>query len=127
MAYTAGMRRFRHITVLLLLLAYAGQSMAMLAMPCFMMGEASTAMSSDMTGMDHAGHDMGSDDTAASDATSCCEGGSFCSVNHCQSMVALADITVFATNTFAPARRDAVPFSSLDLSLVSLYRPPITR
>ena len=133
MAYTAGMKRFRHITVLLLLLAYAGQSMAMLATPCFMMGVASTAISSDMAGMDHSGHDMalvdhdmGPGDTTASDGN-CCESGGFCSINHCQSMAALTDLTAFDANIFAPARRDAVPSSSLNLSLVSLYRPPITR
>ena len=127
LAYTAHMKRFRHLITLLLLLAYVGQSVAVSGAPCFMMGAASGAMSADMAGMNHSGHDMGSPEQVVADGSSCCDGGGFCSMSHCQSIAGLAETAVSDTVTYTGVRLDTASFSSPSFSSGSLYRPPISR
>ena len=67
--------------VLLLLLAFAGQSVLAASTPCLMMSGPADDMPHDMSAMGHAGHEM----PAAGDAPQpdCC-GGGYCSASNCE-------------------------------------------
>ena len=125
MAYTTHMGRFRYIVTLLLLLTYAGQSLAGVGASCSNMGSASGEMSAGMHDMDHSGHDMESASQVSGD--SCCDGGGFCSMSHCQSVAALTDTGFAGAIAHAAVYHDARPFSSLNSFSGSHYRPPISR
>ena len=129
MAYTVPMKRFRHMITSLLLLAYMGQSLAAVAMPCFTMasGSASGDMSAAVAGMDHSGHHMAPVEQAATGSENCCDGGGFCSMSQCQAVVALTGATLPGAASYAAIHHDASPFSPLKLPRASLYRPPIPR
>jgi hypothetical protein len=109
------------ILALLLLLAYAGQSVVVVSAPCQMMSGPVSGMEHDMTAMDHAGHAMPSAGEAP--PMDCCEGG-YCSASHCQMVPGMP-------SPFPPASVDlnivlaAATTVSAALSLPeSLYRPP---
>lgn len=121
------MKRFRHMITSLLLLAYMGQSLAAVAMPCFTMGSAPGEMNADMAAMDHSGHHMASVEQTSTDNKNCCDSGGFCSMSQCQSVVALTEATQSGAFTYAAVRNDAPPFSHFMVSSDSLYRPPISR
>jgi hypothetical protein len=121
------MERFRHMIISLLLLAYIGQSLAAVAMPCFTMGSASGEMSNTLAGMDHSGHPMTSVEQAATGSENCCDSDGFCSMSQCQAVVALTVATLSGGATYAAIRNDVPLFSPLNISSVSLYRPPISR
>ena len=121
------MERFRHIVISLLLLAYMGQSLAAVAMPCFNMGSAPGDMGGAMAGMDHSDHHMASAEQAVTDSESCCDSGGFCSMSQCQAVVALTVATLPGVAVYAAILNDAPLFSPLNVSSASLYRPPISR
>jgi hypothetical protein len=124
------MDRFRHMITSLLLLACMGQSLAAVAMPCFTMGSGSAPgeMSAAMAGMDHAAHHTASVEQAATaGGESCCDSGGFCSLSQCQAVVALTEATLPGVATYAAIHNEASPFSPLNISSASLYRPPISR
>jgi hypothetical protein len=121
------MERFRHLIISLLLLAYMGQSLAAVAMPCFNMGSAPSDMSGAMSGMDHSGHHMGSVEQAATGSESCCDSDGFCSISQCQAVVALTVAILPGAAVDAAIHNDALLFSSLNIPSGSLYRPPISR
>ena len=127
MAYTAPMGRFRHTIISLLLLAYMGQSLAAVAMPCFNMGSAPGDMSGVMSGMDHSDHHMVPVEQADTGSESCCDSGGFCSISQCQAVVALTVATLPGVAVDATIHNDASLFSPLNISYASLYRPPISR
>ena len=127
MAYTAPMERFRHLIISLLLLAYMGQSVAAVAMPCFAMGSAAGEVSGAMAGMDHSGQPMASMGPTTTGSESCCDSDGFCSISQCQAAVALTVATLPGAATYAAIRNDTPLFSPLNISSVSLYRPPISR
>jgi hypothetical protein len=121
------MERIRHIIISLLLLAYMGQSLAAVAMPCFNMGSAPGDMSGVMSGMDHSDHHMASVGQADTGSESCCDSGGFCSISQCQAVVALTVAALPGVASYAAIHNEASPFSPLNLSYASLYRPPISR
>ena len=121
------MERFRHMIISLLLLAYMGQSLAAVAMPCFSMGSAPDKVSAPMAGMDHSAHHMQAVGQTATGSESCCDSGSFCSISQCQAVVALTEATLSGVATYAAIHNEASPFSPLKISFGSLYRPPISR
>ena len=120
------MKRFRHLFISLLLLAYMGQSLAAVAMPCFTMAAGSGAMSADMAGMDHSGHSMAPVEQTVAGG-SCCDSDDFCSMSQCQAVVALVEATPSGAVTYAAVHNGAPLFSPLNISSASLYRPPISR
>jgi hypothetical protein len=117
------MKQTRHLFVMLLLLAYTGQSLVAVGAPCFMMPSSSPDSAVDTVGMDHSGHDMSGE--AADSGSGCCDGGGFCSMSECQSAVAVP--------LFVPPWDTAHPISFIlaqtasapILHSSSLYRPPI--
>ena len=121
------MERFRNLIISLLLLAYMGQSLAAVAMPCFAMGSAPGEISGAMSGMDHSGHHMAPVEQADTGSESCCDSGGFCSISQCQAVVALTVATLSAVAVDAAIHNDAPLFSPLNVSSASLYRPPISR
>ena len=121
------MKRFRYLITSLLLMAYMGQSLAAVAVPCFAMGSASGEMSAAMAGMDHSGHHIASVDQTVTGSESCCDSGGFCSMSQCQAAVALTEATLSGAASYAAIHNDAPSFSPLNLSWASLYRPPISR
>ena len=127
MAYTVVMKRFRHLITSLMLLAYMGQSLAAVAMPCFTMGSASGEMSAAMSGMDHSGHYMAPVEQTATGSESCCDSDGFCSISQCQAVVALTAATLPAAANYAAIHNNNPPFLPLNVSYASLYRPPISR
>jgi hypothetical protein len=131
------MNTSKQLMVLLLLLAYAGQSLAAVAMPCLMMGPApdgsgtaaNTYMpaNADMAGMNHAGHQMKSADvTLQSGASSCCDGG-LCSMSHCQSVVALPQTQLSGGLVVQAILHDVAVVTSHSPPIDTLFRPPISR
>lgn len=123
--------------VLLLLLAYAGQSLAAVAMPCLMMGPApdgsGTAANTympagaDMAGMNHASHQMNTGDaTQHSGSSNCCDGG-FCSMSHCQSVVALPQTQLSGGLVVQAILHDVAAVISHSPPTDNLFRPPISR
>jgi hypothetical protein len=127
MAYNGPMRPLRYLLTLLLLSVYVGQSLAAVGAPCFMMNSTPTQLSGDMADMDHAAHHMASMEEAVAASDSCCEGGGFCSMSHCQSVVALPDTALIGAASYVAVYRDTSSFLSLRLPSGSLYRPPISR
>jgi len=127
MAYTVAMKRFRHLFTSLLLLAYMGQSLAAVAMPCSSMGSAPDEVSAPVVGMDHSAHHLQSVELTDTGGESCCDSGGFCSMSQCQAVVALTEATLSGVATYAAIPNEASPFSPLNLSSGSLYRPPISR
>ncbi|MDH3991649.1 MAG: hypothetical protein OEV47_01995 [Gammaproteobacteria bacterium] len=115
------MKQTRHLFVVLLLLAYSGQSLVAVGAPCFMMSSSSQGSAVDMVGMDHSGHDMSGQ---AADS-GCCDGGGFCSMSECQSAVAVPLFVppwdVAHPISFIGAQTASAPI----LQSSSLYRPPI--
>lgn len=123
------MNGFRKALVLLLVLAYAGQSLAALALPCATMSHAGAAGEmADMDACAHAGHPVPADSAAATTppAGDCCDGG-LCAASHCQTAAALPwSDPGNAGHPVAPFPRVAqapAPFHHVD----SRYRPPISR
>jgi hypothetical protein len=120
--------------VLLLLLAFTSQAVAVSALPCQMMAPVGNAVRSDaledgdMAATGHAGHHMPADSGAepAGAAGGCCEGG-LCSMSHCQSAPGLPldhsgnRLPVFSFHSVA--FESGAPLHPVD----SLYRPPISR
>ena len=121
------MKRFRYLITSLLLLAYMGQSLAAVAVPCFTMGSETGDMSTTLAGMDHAGHHREPVEQTATDSESCCDSGGFCSMSQCQSAVALTEAALSGAASYVAIHNDAPSFSPLNLSWTSLYRPPISR
>jgi hypothetical protein len=118
------MERIRKMLLLVLVLAYTGQALASVVPLCPEMAQSGAALhGSDMTVMEHAGHQMSPDSSAAG---GCCDGG-LCKMSHCQLAPALplnhsdsnrivaSFYTAFTQTSFQPH-----PFDSL-------YRPPISR
>ncbi len=123
------MKRIRKILVLLLVLAYAGQALAGLVLPCPNMAQpAADAGLEGMAGMAHAGHHMPADTdaTPATAASDCCAGG-VCNMSHCQLAAALPPNQIMGGRLYSarhiPASGSASPLHPVD----SLYRPPISR
>jgi hypothetical protein len=117
------MERVRYCMMLLLLLAYVGQSIAAVGAPCAMMAPASSEINAAMPGMDHSGHAMGSADQA--DA-SCCDSG-LCSMSQCQSLAALPGSLDSANVNPAIVYGGVRAISSPSSTKTPLYRPPIFR
>lgn len=115
----------RQIITLLLLLAYAGQSLAAVGAPCFMSASSPGEISTDVAAMDHSAHHMNSTDQADNAAEGCCEGGGFCSMSHCQSAAAVPGTVVAIPPHCFTDYRNVAGFSSCSNPLESLYRPPI--
>ena len=113
--------------IALLLLAYMGQSLAAVAMPCFTMTAGTGAMSAAMAGMDHSGHSMASVEQTAAGGGNCCDSDDFCSMSQCQAVVALVEATPSGAATYAAVHNGAPLFSPLNISSAALYRPPISR
>ena len=110
-------RRIKTLTSLLLLLAYLGQSLAVVGAPCAPPAEPGMAMAA----MDHSGHDMSADDATHD----CCDNGGFCSMSHC---LAAAAVPVSLPPTALPlVHSQPLPaYSPLPANrLESLFRPPI--
>jgi len=126
------MKLLRRQLLLLLLLAYAVQSVAALASPCQMMGagaEHVTGAATDMAAMDHAGHNMAQmagGAPASSDSPGCCDGG-LCSMSYCQSGAALPSSGHARDTGHVTIHNDSANFSALRHSPASPYRPPISR
>lgn len=120
--------------VLLLLLAFTSQTVAVSALPCQMMAPVGDAVHSnaldgvDMAATGHAGHHLSADSDAepAGAAGGCCDGG-LCSMSHCQSSPGLlldhpgSTLPVFSFH--GVAFESGAPLHPVD----SLYRPPISR
>lgn len=108
-------RRLRTLTALLLL-AYVGQSLAIMGAPCAPPADVS------MSGMDHSGHHMVSDDVT----DTCCESGGFCSMSHCLTAAAVPVSPMPAGLPVLQAQpiqdRYTVPANWRE----SLFRPPIS-
>jgi len=121
------MKRRRQIIALLLLLAYAGQSLAAVGAPCFMSASAPGDISTDVAAVDHATHHMPSTGQANDAGEGCCEGGGFCSMSHCQSAAALPATVVASAPHYFTGYCQVAAFSSCSNPLDSLYRPPIFR
>jgi hypothetical protein len=120
------MRRIRTALVLLLVLAYTGQAVAAVVLPCPKMGRSAAAM--DTAGMVHAGHDMASHSAAGKPhATANCCDGSRCNMSHCQVAAALPADPCF-DGQLPVARHIQLADSPPPLRVVAtLYRPPISR
>ena len=120
------MRHRRQFITLLLLLAFAGQSLAAVGAPCFMPASIPGEISTDVAAVDHsAHHNMVSTGQADDAAAGCCDGGGFCSMSHCQSAAAVpAAVAAVAPHCFA-GYLTVARFSSCSNPLESLYRPPI--
>jgi hypothetical protein len=127
MFYTMPMKPFRQLLATLLLLAYVGQSLAIVAMPCSVSIPGSADTSTAMAGMDHAGHYMDAPPQAAADRQGCCEGGGFCSMSHCQSVAALPETSASPGITYVASYRAADSLSSPVHPAASPFRPPISR
>lgn len=123
------MERFRHMIISLLLLAYMGQSLAAVAMPCFTLGSGSAPgeVSVAMAGMDHSAHPMISVEQAVTGGENCCDNDGFCSMSQCQAVLALTAATLSSAATYAAIHNDVPLFSPLNVSTGSPYRPPISR
>jgi len=123
------MEQMRKFLVLLLVLAYSGQVLAALALPCPKMAHPTAAAG--MAGMVHAGHHMAADpDTAPAAVTpaagNCCDGG-LCNMNHCQLAAALPP-SVISGGALHVARHVQAADSPSPLQVIAtLYRPPISR
>jgi hypothetical protein len=120
------MKQIRKSLVLLLVLAYAGQALAGLVLPCPNMAQPGVAAG--MEGMAHAGHHMPADPDANSAAAAgdCCAGG-VCNMSHCQLAAALPPTEIIGGQLHVarhiPAAGSTSPLHPVD----SLYRPPISR
>jgi hypothetical protein len=120
------MKRIRKSLVLLLVLAYTGQALAGLVLPCSNMTQPGAAAV--MEGMAHDGHHMPADTdaTPATSASDCCAGG-VCNMSHCQLAAALPPNQIIGGRLYfarhIPAAGSASPLHPVD----SLYRPPISR
>jgi hypothetical protein len=118
--------------ILLLLLVYTGQSLAAIAVPCGMMGAAGDVAAgmdlvAGMAAMNHAGHQMSSDDAQQQAGDNgCCESG-FCSMSHCQSVAALPQLPPPAMLVMQAVLHDIALVSSLHNTADTLFRPPISR
>ena len=121
------MKRLRYLLTALLLLTYVGQSLATVGAPCFMMSSTPNDLGSDLSSMDHAAHHSAAMDDAGAASESCCEGGGFCSMSHCQSVVALPDTALVRAVGYIAVYGNAVSLLSPVLSSDSLFRPPISR
>ena len=126
------MKPIKHLMLCLLLLVYAGQSVAAFGTPCLMMGMAAgevvEAASTDTAAMSHAGHPMGAPGQAAEAEadTSCCDGG-LCSMSHCQSAAALPSTALPDGIAYVAIYSDiSLPWADKPAT-ESLYRPPIFR
>ena len=120
------MERVRHCMMLLLLLAYVGQSIAAVGAPCAMMAPAPAEMSVAMPGMDHSGHAMGSAEQVDASGGNCCDSG-LCSMNQCQSLAALPGSLDSANANPAIVYGAARAISSHSSTTTPLFRPPISR
>lgn len=122
--YCVGMERIRKMLLLVLVLAYTGQTLASVVPFCPEMAQTGAALhGADMAVMEHAGHQMSAD---ASAADGCCDGG-LCKMSHCQLAPALPlnhpdsnHIVASFDTGFTQTGFQPHPFDSL-------YRPPISR
>ena len=117
------MERFKHMISLLLLLAYVGQSLAVVGAPCSMPDAG--AMSAVMDSVDHSAHHE--QPGGADSGGGCCDGGGFCSMSHCQSVAALPPSDLFSGVATATNYRESLSLLSPDNTPDSLYRPPASR
>jgi hypothetical protein len=120
------MERVRHYMTLLLLLAYVGQSLAVVGAPCATMAPASSEISAAMPGMDHSGHVMGSSEQVDASGGNCCDNG-LCSMSQCQPLAALPGSLDSANVNPAMFYGAARAISSPCSTTTPLYRPPIFR
>lgn len=115
------MRAISRTLLLLLLLAYTGQSALLVASPCTLMSDHAGGVEHDMSGMDHAGHGMSMH--TASAAADCCDGG-YCSASHCQAAPGIISPFYVAATGMSAVLIAARPVSALNPPLESPYRPP---
>ena len=120
------MENGRFTIALLLLLAFAGQSLVVVSAPCSMMAGGVSVSSTDIADAAHAGHRMHGDPASDADATTdCCDGG-YCSISGCSSLMALADVPFPATFAGPDLTRDASPASLPNTPPSFHFRPPIS-
>lgn len=124
--------RFRFFIVVLALLAFTGQSFAVVNFSCRMMNSDTKALivSSEMAthmGMDHSAHLQVQADDSAAGAEACCD-HSNCSLTHCASGAA-AIVAIYSPSSaqFSNVLTAdyAVPYLNTETS--SPFRPPISR
>ena len=129
------MEKIRKLLLLLLVLAYASQGLAVGVAPCpkmaaagAMTGMSGMAEMSGMASMDHSGHHGATDSEAFVEpaADDCCDVG-LCASSHCQSAPALPPAHPASSPPvialYRGSAESAPPIHSRD----SLYRPPISR
>jgi hypothetical protein len=125
------MKTMRKCLLVLLVLAYAGQSVASVLVSCPSMAmdmQGHSMAVGEMGGMDmaaHAGHDMGAQ--AAVDGTnqSCCDGG-LCVMGHCHAAPALLQVMLFVAGAETASADSRLVLSSPLHRSDSLFRPPIS-
>ncbi len=111
---------------LLLVLAFAGQSLVVVSAPCSLIAGGFPASSAETADPAHAGHHMAADPAPDADATTdCCDGG-YCSISGCSSLMALADVFIPASITGPRLAGDVSPSSPPTSPPGSLFRPPIS-
>jgi hypothetical protein len=116
------MSAFRTSCVLLLLLAFAGQSVVATSSPCMMMPGPADGMPHDMSAMDHANHVM----PAAADTLQpdCC-GEGYCSASNCQIVPGVPSPLPPASNDVKSVLSAAVLAFPVIPPLETRFRPPI--
>lgn len=120
------MNKIRKIFLLVLVLAYAGQSLAAGIFPCSAMAPVDAAL--EHAAMEHAGHTMpaGTEAEAAPMADDCCDAG-LCSMSHCQSAAALPLGHPGSGAQYVAFYPRLADVSAVIQPIESLYRPPISR
>ena len=112
------MNSLRHVIVLVLLLAYTGQSLLAVGASCAM----NAGPTQEMAGMDHSDHhDMA---PATEGGVSCCDGG-FCSMSHCQSVAAMPQSETGDRVDCPGSWSHVFLLSSTGLTVDPFFRPPI--
>lgn len=122
----------KHILLVALLVAFSGQSLA-LVLPACAMGDApmTSAMDSAVASeMDHAGHGhnhVTGPDFASDAAVDCCDPGGVCTMSHCLSSAAVA-IGSLVPGAYLAATGVESRTPSSNAGIASLpFRPPIIR
>ena len=117
-----------HIILTLLLLAFIGQSVASVGVPCSMPDQSSnTSMTMlDMDGMDHSTHTNGADDVEKSIDT-CCDDYRSCPTNGCISTMMLSGTCNVPGVHMSSNKMDFYKMAFVEAITPPLYRPPTSR
>ena len=120
------MKRPSHMLVLLLLTAWITQSVAAVGASCAMSGSVD-GNAHDHSGMaapdmEHSSHHVPVNSGA--DSGSCCDGGGFCSMSHCQMAAAVPQADLPTGPVSGATVHEALPAHSPPVRPSSLFRPP---